>query len=133
MSPRPLPVHHLAVTMRDLAEGERFYGRILGLPEQRRWLDAEGALRSIWFDLGGGSFLAVEKTDAPAPPPGDAPGFHCVALGIAAEERERWRARLAESAVPIERESDFTLYFRDPEHNLLGLSHYPTPRDRSQG
>ena len=48
--------------------------------------------------------------------------------------RQEVCARLAEASVPIERESEFTLYFRDPERNLLGLSHYPTPRGAgSQG
>ncbi len=128
--PALLPVHHLAVTVRDLALAERFYGEALGLPVQRRWLDEEGAPRSIWFELGGGAFLAVELAADPPEHDGSqrGPGWHCVALGIAPGEREAWRARLAERGVPIERESDFTLYFRDPEQNLLGLSHYPAAR-----
>ncbi|MFT3765867.1 MAG: VOC family protein [Minicystis sp.] len=129
----PLSVHHLAVVVRDLGRAEGFYRGILGLPVLRRWDDAAGAPRSIWLGLGGGAFLAVEKAleGAPERPHGEPPaaGWHCVALGITAGEREAWRARLASAGLAIERESAFTLYVRDPEGNLVGLSHYPEAAD----
>lgn len=136
---QPLAVHHLAVVVRDLARAERFYAGALGLRVRTRWSDDAGAPRSIWLDLGGGAFLAVERAPAGAPdePPADArpadpppaPGWHCVALGIARGEREAWRARLAAAGSPVVRESAFTLYARDPEGNLVALSHYPDPID----
>lgn len=129
----PLAVHHLAVIVRDLARAEAFYRGVLGLPVIRRWDDARGAPRSVWLGLGGGAFLAVEKADpgAPDPPRGElpVPGFHVVALGIAASEREEWRARFIEAGVAIARESAFTLYVRDPEGNLVAVSHWPQAAD----
>jgi catechol 2,3-dioxygenase-like lactoylglutathione lyase family enzyme len=110
-------IHHLAVLVEDLARAEAFYVGVLGLPILRRWTDDVGAPRSFWLDLEG-AFLAVERGE----PRG---GLHCVALAITNQERETWRARLTSAGVAIERESPFTLYFRDPEGNLLGLSHYP--------
>ncbi len=121
----PLSLHHLAVIVRDLGRAEAFYGGALGLAVQRRWDDAAGAPRSIWFALGGGAFLAVERAEPGAGPGGEGMGWHCVALGIRREEREATRARLSAAGVAVERESAFTLYVRDPEGNLLGLSHWP--------
>jgi glyoxylase I family protein len=121
-----LSLHHLAVTVADLALAERFYAGVLGLPVERRWADATGAPRSIWLGLGAGAFLALERYvgDAGARRE-DRPGWHCVALAIAPSSRAAWRARLAEAGFPVERESDFTLYVRDPEANLVALSHHP--------
>lgn len=121
-----LSLHHLALTVVDLARAERFYAGVLGLPVERRWADAAGAPRSIWLGLGAGAFLAVERYEGDGEARAeDRPGWHCVALGIAASARAAWRARLAEAGSPVERESAFTLYVRDPEANLVALSHYP--------
>jgi hypothetical protein len=121
-------LHHLAITVVDLARAERFYAGVLGLPIERRWADAAGAPRSIWLGLGAGAFLAVERhVGDEAPRSIASPGWHCVALGIDPASRASWRARLAEAGFPVERESDFTLYLRDPEQNLVALSHYPAP------
>lgn len=121
-----LSLHHLAITVVDLALAERFYAGVLGLPVERRWADAAGAPRSIWLGLGAGAFLAVERVagDVDARPL-DGAGWHCVALGIEPAARASWRSRLAEAGFPVERDSDFTLYVRDPEQNLVALSHYP--------
>ncbi|WP_434046597.1 MULTISPECIES: VOC family protein [Sorangium] len=121
-----LAVHHLAVVVRDLGRAEAFYAGVLGLPVVRRWADEAGAPRSVWLELGGGAFLAVERAAADGPTRADeAPGWHCVALGIAPAEREAWRCRLAARGVAIERESAYSMYARDPEGNLVALSHYP--------
>jgi hypothetical protein len=121
-----LSLHHLAITVVDLARAERFYAGVLGLPVERRWADAAGAPRSIWLGLGAGAFLAVERyVGDEAARAIDPPGWHCVALAIDPGSRASWRGRVAEAGFPVERESDFTLYLRDPEQNLVALSHYP--------
>jgi glyoxylase I family protein len=121
----PLPLHHLAVVVADLAKAERFYVEVLGLPVLRRWDDASGSPRSVWVELVGGGFLAIERAGASeARRTDEAPGFHCVAFGITAGERERWRTRMAEAGHPVERETPSTLYVRDPDGNLVALSHW---------
>ncbi|MFO0728070.1 MAG: VOC family protein [Myxococcota bacterium] len=123
-----LTVHHLAVVTLDLGRAEAFYAGVLGLPVLHRWADAKGDPRSIWLSLGAGAFLAVERAEHEGPTRSElAPGWHCVALGIPVEERERWKQKLAAAGHPIIRESRFTIYLRDPDGNLLGLSHHPTP------
>jgi glyoxylase I family protein len=120
-----MKVHHLAVVVADLPAAERFYSGVLGLEVVRRWSSDDGTPRSIWLGLGA-EFLALERAAAVSPRRIDtAPGWHCVALAIAAAERETWRARLVKAGVPIERQSPHTLYVRDPDGNLVGLSHYP--------
>ena len=121
----PLALHHLAVVVRDLSRAEAFYVGLLGLPVERRWNDDLGEHRSTWVNLASG-FLAIERAAAESPVRTDeAPGFHCLALQITAAEREDWRARLAQAGHPVERESAYTLYVRDPDGHLVGLSHFP--------
>ncbi len=123
-----LAVHHLAVVVADLDRAERFYVGVLGLPVVRRWTDDAGQPRSVWVEIGG-AFLAIERAHAAGPVrAGEAPGWHCVALAITAAERQTWTGRLAASAIPIERESDYSIYFRDPDNNLIALSHHPELR-----
>jgi glyoxylase I family protein len=124
-----LRVHHLAVVVRDLSASERFYSGVLGLPVVKRWDDAEGHPRSVWVEMGDGAFLAIERAAGGGPVRSDAaPGFHCLALAIEKAEREGLRARLAAAGLAVERETDYTLYTRDPDGNLVAFSHYPDPR-----
>jgi glyoxylase I family protein len=125
-----LRVHHLAIIVVDLERSEHFYREVLGLPVLKRWSDAAGKPRSVWLRLEGDAFLAIERAREEEPRANEgAPGMHCVALGITKGERERWRERLREAGFAVERESAYTLYVRDPEGNLVGLSHWPDPRD----
>lgn len=124
--PPPAAVHHLAVLCRDLGRSERFYVGVLGLPVLQRHPGDDGAHRSTWVGLGERCFLALERAEPWATQRADTgAGWHCVALAIAPAEREAWRARLAAAGHPVERETRFTLYVRDPDGALVGLSHHP--------
>lgn len=125
---RPSGVHHVAVCVVDLGRAERFWVGVLGLAVLTRWDDAEGRHRSTWVDAGGGAFVALERASAlPARRADDAGGMHCLALAIERADRDAWRERLRAAGHAPERESAYTLYVRDPEGNLVGLSHYPEP------
>jgi glyoxylase I family protein len=129
VTPRPpLAVHHLAVLCTDLERSEAFYTGVLGLPLLQRHLSDDGAHRSTWVALGEGCFLALERAQPEAVRRAETgAGWHCVALAIVAVERESWRMRLAASGHPVERETRFTLYTRDPDGALVALSHHPDP------
>ena len=123
-----LGLHHLAIVVSDLTVAERFYAGVLGLPVVERWNDDSGVPRSVWLGLEGRAFLAIERASASSPKRTDgAPGLHCVAFRIAHSERERHRATLEKAGFPVERESPYTLYVRDPDGNLVALSHHPDP------
>lgn len=129
MNGKARPLHHLAVVVADLGRAEQFYVELLGLPVLRRQNDDQGRPRSVWVSLGGDTFLAIERAETPEGEKRQdtAPGLHCLALSIAKEEREAQKEHLVTSGFPIERESPYTLYTRDPDGNLIGLSHYPDP------
>ena len=121
----PTAVHHLAVKVRDLDRAEAFYVGVLGLTLTRRHLDERGRPRAFWLAIGSG-FLAVERAERAEPTRADdTPGWHCIALAIPIEAREAWRARLAEKGFPVEHETAYTLYVRDPEGAVVALSHHP--------
>lgn len=119
---RPTGVHHVAVVVRDLGRAEAFYSGLLGLPVVARHADQAGLPRAVWVDLGGGAFLAVEREDG-----GGASGPHCLALSIPPSDRAAWATRLESAGFPICKQTSFTIYARDPDGNLVGLSHYPDP------
>ncbi len=126
-APAPGPLfHHLAIQVTDLPRAERFYCDVLGLAVRQRWAwdDGRPGERSLWLSLGPG-FLALEACDQPASPRefrDPQAGLHLLAIGIRAQDRAAWEARLG---VAIVHRTKFTLYVRDPEGNRIGLSHHP--------
>jgi catechol 2,3-dioxygenase-like lactoylglutathione lyase family enzyme len=123
--PRALSIHHVAIKVSDLGQAESFWSGVLGLEVLRRQSDVLGE-RSLWFGLGHDVFLAVERADMATPKRMDeAPGWHCIALSIEKNDRETWRTRLHSAGFPVVRETDYTLYVREPDGALVALSHYP--------
>ena len=125
-----MTVSHVAIAVRDLPACEAFYTSVLGLPVERRWPLIQGGDRSVWLDLGGGAFLALERADSlPAGPrpPGPTQGYVLLALTIGVADRPAWEESLAAAGVPIVRRTPYTLYVEDPEGNRVGLSHWPDP------
>jgi glyoxylase I family protein len=144
LHPAPGGVHHVAIAVRELAAVEAFYTGVLGLPVLRRWPMTVGSTgemtaemtgnarrdRSVWCDLGGGAFLALERAvDGEGAREGAvadrAQGYLMIALRITRAARAEWEARLAAAAVPIVHRTAYTLYVADPEGNRVGLSHWP--------
>jgi len=106
--------HHLAIQVKDLASAEAFYIDVLGLKLVRRWPyeDGKPGERSLWLSVGSGEeFIALEACDVdrlPTPFRDPHGGLHLQQKNVEVVHRTRW-----------------TIYFRDPEGNRIGLSHYP--------
>ncbi len=123
-----LGFHHVAVQVHDVARVAKFYVEVLQLPELKRFHRDDGSLRSIWVgtsnqpDAAPG-FIAIEGI-RPQTPEG-ALGYSMVALRIDATARAAISLELTRRGAIIEKETGWTLYVRDPEGNLVGLSHHP--------
>jgi catechol 2,3-dioxygenase-like lactoylglutathione lyase family enzyme len=114
-----------AIYVDDLTAAERFYGEVLGLAVR-----GKEAGRHVFFQVGGRSVLLVFRAEATLvgdrlPAHGTRGPGH-FALGIAAEELDGWRRRLADHRVVIEHEEAWplgghSLYFRDPAGNSVEL------------
>jgi glyoxylase I family protein len=120
--------HHLAIQVRNIERVTAFYREVLGFPELARHHLPDGSLRSVWVGVPGGGFLALEAvTGEPEPGPfqSDRPGLLLVAFRIPRAERARTMEAFARAGVPLERETKWTVYVRDPEGNRVALSHHP--------
>jgi glyoxylase I family protein len=120
--------HHLAIQVRDLERVTAFYREVLGFPELKRHHRADGSLRSVWVEVPGGGFLALEEVSGepePGPFRNERPGLFLLAFRIRPEARAGAVAAFARAGVPLENETRWTVYVRDPEGNRVALSHHP--------
>lgn len=113
-----LAIHHVALRTRDLPRLVSFYTTLLQLPVAR-----ETPALSVWLRAGG-AVVMIERAspDEPAVPAGS---MELVAFAVSAEGRAAVVARLAEAGVPVEAETAYTTYFRDPDGRRVGVSTYP--------
>ncbi|HEY2370186.1 MAG TPA: VOC family protein [Polyangiaceae bacterium] len=107
-----MKVHHVALRTRKLARVVRFYRDVLGLRVLRE------TPRGTWLAMGS-AILMIERAARNEPP--IAPGtkeFLC--FGVKTKrDVSRFKARLQ-----IEDETEFTVYFRDPDGRRVGVSCY---------
>ncbi|MBL8680501.1 MAG: VOC family protein [Myxococcales bacterium] len=115
-------LHHLALRTHDIERTASFYRDAIGLREMARKLDDHGALRSIWLEADGVVIMVERRADGEA---GVSPmSMELVAFSIDRAMREEFRSRLA----PIEAETEFTLYARDPDGRRVAVSCYAFER-----
>lgn len=120
--------HHLAIQVHDVERVTAFYRDVLGFPELVRHPRPDGSLRSVWVGVPGGGFLALEAVEgAPEPLPfrHGRPGLHLLAFRIPREARARCVEAFRAAGIPLEHETRWTVYVRDPEGNRVALSHHP--------
>lgn len=114
-------LHHLALLTPDPASLAAWYASTFGLAELRRHTDEEG-VRSVWLDVDG-VILMVERGAGIATEP--VLGWHGVYLAAEGGAREEWLGRLRQAGVEPHHATSYTLYVRDPEGNVVGISAYP--------
>ncbi len=129
--PPPLgPVLETSLYVQDPAAVCRFYEDVLGLEPMMQ------DERLTAYAAGPGSVLLLFRqgtTDRPAPTPGgvipahDGSGRLHFAFAVAAEALDDWRSHLLRHDVAIESEVAWprggrSIYFRDPEQNLVELA-----------
>ncbi|HYH99574.1 VOC family protein [Hyalangium sp.] len=120
--------HHVAIQARDVERVTAFYRDLLGLSELTRHHRPDGSLRSIWVGVPGGGFLAIEAaTGTPEELPfrHERPGLLLLALRIPRAARASAVEAFSRAGVPLEHETRWTFYVRDPEGNRVALSHHP--------
>lgn len=119
-------IHHLALRTRQVEALERFYGELLGIAVETR-----PRPEALWLRAGD-VLLMLEE----APPNEELPSGNTqelIAFEVDAASLETWRGRLHDAGVSVESETDYTIYFRDPDGRRVALSHYPNPRLRRFG
>jgi catechol 2,3-dioxygenase-like lactoylglutathione lyase family enzyme len=117
------------VFVEDVERSLDFYGGVFGFPvlismERIAALDVEGQ-QVLLLSKKGASTQAIE-TPGGVIPPHDGEGSQHLAFAINAEDLDSWEAWLVEQEVEVEskvhwEEGGQSLYFRDPDGNLLEL------------
>ena len=131
--PELLSILETALYVDDLDRASDFYERIMGLKILRaddRMRAYDVNKRSVLLLFARGGATEPVRTGGGLIPPHDASGQIHLAFAIAASELEAWRAQLARNDIAIEGTSDWprgghSLYFRDPDGNLLELATTP--------
>ncbi len=131
--PDLISILETALYVEDLDRAALFYEGAMNLPvlyadDRMRAFDVNR--RSVLLLFARGGTTEPVQTGGGLIPPHDATGQIHMAFAIAQEQLEPWRAHLARHGIPIEGTSDWqrgghSLYFRDPDGNLLELATTP--------
>jgi len=124
--PRLKSVLETSLYVQDMNRAIAFYRDVLGL----RLISEFEHQRGVAFRIGESILLLFDPTQTAGPhdlPEHAGSGEGHVAFQVSAEDLPVWRTHLQKHGVAIEKEFSFgnhppSIYFRDPDHNLLELA-----------
>lgn len=118
------PLHHIALGTSRVEVLAEFYEHGIGLERLKVHYEKDGhEIRSIWL-RSASVVLMVERTDSsPALPASPLiPGWSTLVFG--GDFDASYKERIRSLGGRDDGQTDYTLYFRDPDGNRFGLSHY---------
>jgi catechol-2,3-dioxygenase len=131
--PKLLSILETALYVDDLDRASAFYETVMGLSslhrdDRLRAYDVSGRNVLLLFRRGG-TTLPVQ-TGGGVIPPHDGQGQLHMAFAVSHDDLQRWRDRLEAAEIEIESTSHWhrggeSLYFRDPDGNLLEIAATP--------
>ena len=117
-----MDIHHLAFRTDQVEELERFYRDVVGLEAPPGAPHAEDR---VWLRAGATWVMIERRTESEPVLPRRS--MDLVAFAIRSIEKEAFLEKLLCVGVAVEQETDFTVYFRDPDGRRVGVSRYPEP------
>jgi catechol 2,3-dioxygenase-like lactoylglutathione lyase family enzyme len=112
-------VHHLALRVADVQRALGFYAGLLGLPEQRRFNEPDGRLRSAWLQAGSLVLMLEQELRGNGPEAGSG---HVLAFAV--RDLPSWERRLVQAGFAVADRTDHTLFVSDPDGHRVGLSDF---------
>lgn len=111
-------LHHLAFRSGDVPRLVAFYTGIFGFPTQKPF---DG--RSAWLAIGDGVLMLEAALRGEPEIPRES--LECAVFATDVAGRDAFRASCIKNAIPLDGETAFTTYIRDPDGRRVGVSHYP--------
>ncbi len=115
-------LHHLAIQTNQIENLAEFYKNIFSLEELDRKFE-NGNLRSIWLNADG-IIVMLEKLN-PIQMRNGTINTIFLAFLCSPSDRKMIETELESRNILIEERTQYTSYFKDPDGNRIGISHYP--------
>ncbi|TGK86481.1 VOC family protein [Leptospira montravelensis] len=107
-------IHHIAIGTPNPSHLADFYLKIPGSHKLKEFHYESGILRSVWIQFGS-IIVMLEDGENKSP--------RALVFSYQVIDQSKWTQFLKQSN--IQGRTDYTIYFFDPDKNLLGVSSYP--------